>query len=203
MLAQLEEIIFLLQFDDFAVGRVEGAVRQAVLLGQKGFFLGRIKARVGCFVKMAGVVDLGEAGLDEFLVARLRGADEIVVGQLQFFGKRLPVRRELVAISLRRFAFGQGGLLDLLAVFVQAGQEKNFLPEAAPRPRDDVGDDLLVGMAEMRLAVDVINRGGDVKPFVHCRIASVADKGGNGNRARCGSAGRASPRAGDQREHSP
>jgi hypothetical protein len=34
-------------------------------------------------------------------------------------------------------------------------------------------------MAEMRLAVDVINRGGDVKPFVH-RAGSVADKDGDG-----------------------
>ena len=51
--------------------------------------------------------------------------------------------------------------------FVEAGQEKNFLAQTAPRPRDNVGDDLLVGMAEMRLAVHVINRGGDVKPFAH------------------------------------
>ncbi len=52
-------------------------------------------------------------------------------------------------------------------MFIQAGQKKNFLTMAASRPRDDVGDDFLVGMAEMRLAVDVINRGGDVKPFAH------------------------------------
>jgi len=38
---------------------------------------------------------------------------------------------------------------------------------AKDRPRDDVGDDFLAGMAEVRLAVDVINGGGDVKPFVH------------------------------------
>jgi hypothetical protein len=31
-------------------------------------------------------------------------------------------------------------------------------------------------MAEMRLAVDVINRGGDVKPFAHYRTASLAHK---------------------------
>ena len=60
-----------------------------------------------------------------------------------------------------------GRLLDLLAVFIEAGQEKNLLTQAAPRPRDDVGDDFLVGMAEVRLAVDVINGGGDVKLFVH------------------------------------
>jgi len=48
--------------------------------------------------------------------------------------------------------------------------------------RDDVGNDLLVGMAEMRLAVDVINRGGDVKPFAHYQTRSVADNRGDGKR---------------------
>ena len=112
-------------------------------------------------------MEFGEDCLDELLVARLGGADEIVVGQFQFFRERLPIGRQLVAIGLRRFAFRLRGLLDLLAVLIQAGQEENLLPQAAPRPRDHVGDDFFVGVAEMRLAVDVINRGGDVKPFVH------------------------------------
>ena len=111
------------------------------------------------------------------------GADEIVVGQFQFFGERLPVRGELVAICLRVFLLGLRRLLDFLAVLVEAGQEKNFLSQAAPRPRDDVGNDLLIGMAEVRLAVDVINRGGDVKPFAHYRTRSLADKRGKGNLA--------------------
>ena len=167
LLVQLEEIIFLLQFDDFAVAGIEGPIRTAVLLGQEGFLLRGIKARVGFFIDLAGLVHLREAGLDDCLVSRVGGADKIVVGQFQFFGECLPIRRQLVAISLGRFAFGLRGLLDLLAVFVEAGQEKSFLTEAAARPRDDIGDDFLVGVAEMRLAVDVINRGGDVKPFVH------------------------------------
>ena len=82
---------------------------------------------------MAGVIELRERRLHEFLVARLRGADKIVVGQLQFFGERLPVRRERVAVSLRVFPLGMRGLLDFLAVLVEAGQEKNLLAEAAPR----------------------------------------------------------------------
>ena len=106
MLVQLEEIILLLQFDDFAVAGIERSIRTAVLLGQEGFFLGRIKARVGFFVNLAGLMHLREAGLDDFLVARIGGADEIVVGQFQFFCERLPVRRQFVAVGLRRFAFG-------------------------------------------------------------------------------------------------
>ena len=67
------------------------------------------------------------------LVARLGRADEIVIGQLQFFGERLPVGGEFVAISLRVFLLRLRGLLDFLAVFIEAGQEKNFLPKAALR----------------------------------------------------------------------
>ena len=52
-------------------------------------------------------------------------------------------------------------------MLVEAGQEKYFLAETAPRAGDDVGDDLLIGVAEMRLAIHVINRRGDVKPFAH------------------------------------
>jgi hypothetical protein len=43
-------------------------------------------------------------------------------------------------------------------------------------------------MAEMRLAVDVINGGGDVKPFAHSRTASLADKWSIGNLACSGTA---------------
>jgi hypothetical protein len=85
---------------------------------------------------------------------------------------------------LWRLALGDGGLPDFLAVFIEAGEKKNFLTEAASRPRDDVGDDFFVGMAEVWLAIDVINRGGDVKPFAHVEN-SVRDKCGIGNPAAC------------------
>ena len=111
--------------------------------------------------------------LGRFPCAGIGGADKIVVGQLQFFGERPPVRRQFVTILLRRFALGDSRLLNLLAVFIQTGQEKNIQAETAARPRDDVGDDFLVGMAEVRLAVDVVNGGGDVKLFVHYRAVIV------------------------------
>ena len=169
MSAELEVIIVLLQLDHFAVAQVETAVGQAVLFRKKRLLLGRIKARVGCLVEMASVVELRERGLHKLLVARLGRADKVVVGQFQLFRKGLPVGGEFVAIGLRGFSIGEGSLLDLLAVFVEAGQKKNLLSQAAMRPGNHVRHDFFVGMAEVRLAVDVINRGGDVKPFVHSR----------------------------------
>ena len=116
---------------------------------------------------MAGVVQPGKNCLHAGPVARLGGADEIVMGQLQLFGERLPVRREAVAVGLRILLVGLRRLLDFLAMLVQAGQEKNLLAQAAPGAGEDVGDDLLVGVPEVGLTVDVINRRGDVKPFAH------------------------------------
>ncbi len=80
---------------------------------------------------MPGVVEFGQNRLHKFLVARIGGADKIVIRQFQFFGERQPVRRERVAVFLRIFFLGERGLLDFLAVLVEAGQEKNFPAEAA------------------------------------------------------------------------
>src|ERR1039458_7519168 len=163
MSAQLEEIIFFLQFSHISIARIKCAIWPTVFFREKSLFLRRIKSRVARLVKMAGGVELRERGLDKFLVARLRGADEVVIRQLQFFGDRLPVRRERVAVFLRIFLLCLRRLLDLLAVLVEAGQKKNLLAQAAPRAGDDVGDDFFVGMAEMRLAVHIIKSRAGVK----------------------------------------
>src|ERR1019366_5317578 len=130
--AELEVVVVFFQLDDFAITRGKLAIGQAVFFREKRLFLRRIKSRVTRLVKMAGGVELRERGLDKFLVARLRGANEVVIRQLQFFGERLPVCREFVAVFLRTFFLCLRRLLDFLAVLVEAGQKKNLLAEAAP-----------------------------------------------------------------------
>ena len=107
----------------------------------------------------------------------LRGADEIIVGQPEPGGEGHPVRGQLIAILLRHFVLGESSLLDFLAVLVEAGEEENFFAEQPVRARDDVGDDLLVGVAEVRLAVEVINGGRDVEQFVHVAATVGAGRG--------------------------
>ena len=58
--------------------------------------------------------------------------------------------------SLRR------GLLDLLAVLVGAGQEEHVVAVEPLEARDGVGRDHLIGVADMRHAVRIGDRGGDV-----------------------------------------
>ena len=168
LFVQFEEVILFLQLDDFAVTGIEGSIRTAILLGQECFLLRRVKTLVGFFIDLTGFVNLREAGLNDFLVARFGGADEIVVGQFQLFRKGLPILCEFIAIRLRCLALGNRGLLDFLAMFIEAGEEEDLLSQTASRPRDDVSRDFLVSMAEMRLAIDIINRGGDAA-LVPCR----------------------------------
>ena len=93
-----------------------------------------IKSGVSLLVKLARGVKFGKDLLNERLVARVGGADKIVVGQLQFFRERLPVGGECVAIFRRAFLLRLGRLLNFLAVFIQPGQEKDLPAQAAPRP---------------------------------------------------------------------
>jgi len=69
-------------------------------------------------------------------------------------------------------------------VLIHASQKKNIVAQAALGPGDDIGYDLFVGVAEMRLAVDVVNRCCDVKPFAHA-LPNLADSRRVGN---CGGA---------------
>ena len=180
LLVQFEEVILFLQLNDFSITGIEGPIRTAILLGQECFLLRRVKTLVGFFIDLTGFVNLREAGLNDFLVARFGGADEIVVGQFQLFRKGLPILCEFIAIRLRCLALGNRGLLDFLAMFIEAGEEEDLLSQTASRPRDDVSRDFLVSMAEMRLAIDIINRGGDEKPFAHAK-SSVKDRCNIGN----------------------
>jgi hypothetical protein len=60
-----------------------------------------------------------------------------------------------------------GGLLDLLAMLIQAREEVRRMAEQALAPGDDVGEDLLVGVAQVRGAVGVVDRGGQVELTRH------------------------------------
>src|SRR6266498_820345 len=116
---------------------------------------------------MAAGVESGQDPLHRRRVARFGRSDEVVVSQAEFRGEALPILRQFIAIRLRVLIQLLGSLLHLLAVLIQAGQKKNFLVQAAMSAGHDVGQNLLVSMAQMRLAIDVVNGGGDKKRFTH------------------------------------
>ena len=169
MRLQLEKIIVFEQLGYFAVERIEGAVRLAVLVSQKCLLASREPPFVLLLVEMALVLELAQNGLQHRFVARLGSADEVVIGEIQLLRKGLPGDGQFIAIFLRLAAAVQRRLLDFLPVFVEAGQKKHRLTEASAGAGYHVGENFFVGMAEVRLAIGVVDRGGQVKTFAHLR----------------------------------
>ena len=105
------------------------------------------------------------------MVVRLGGADEAVVRDVE----RSSIswnRSALRVASSGRQLLGFGGLLHLQAVLVGAGEEEHVLAVEPLEARDRVGGDRLVGVADVRHAVGIGDRGRDVE---RVRLAAGAD----------------------------
>ena len=70
-------------------------------------------------------------------------------------------------------------LLDLLAVLVGAGQEEHVEAVQPLEARHHVGRDRGVGVADMRRAVHVIDRRGDVEPLCSWHISAEHPEAGD------------------------
>jgi len=90
-------------------------------------------------------------------------ADEAVVGDIHQLPKILDAGDDMVDILLRRNAGRLGLLLDLLAVFVGAGQEHHVIALQPLVARHDVGGDGAVAVADVELVRRIINRRRDIK----------------------------------------
>ena len=104
------------------------------------------------------------------LVPRLGGADEIIIGAvegLQHLAEHggVPVRQ-----LNRRDAFLDGRLLHFLAMLVCAGQEKHILALQPRKPRQNIGRNGRVGVADMGHAVGIEDRGCKVILLGHCGL---------------------------------
>ena len=95
-------------------------------------------------------------------VARVGGANEEVIAGVD---DRHQLT-ELLGISIRELLRGDslalGGGLDRLAVLVGSGQEEDVLAALAHMAGEHVGGHRRVRVAEMRLGVYVVDRGGQV-----------------------------------------
>ena len=96
------------------------------------------------------------------MVALFGGVDEFVVRAFQQLHHRLEQWHVAVEQLPRRQAFARGGLLNFLSMLVGSGEEKHVVTVEPHEAGDRVGGDRLVGVADMRRAVGVGNRRGDV-----------------------------------------
>ena len=95
-------------------------------------------------------------------MARFGGADEIVVRALEPFHHGLEARHVALDQLPRRQVLLGRRLQHLDAVLVGAGEEEHVAAVEPGKARDRVGGDRLIGVADMRRAVRVGDRGGDV-----------------------------------------
>ena len=94
---------------------------------------------------------------------RLRRAHDVVGAGVQHLAHRLELGRDAVDERLRRQALARRGLLHLQAMLVHAGDEQRLAPVEPHEALDRVGRDALIGVADMRRAIGVGDRGGDVE----------------------------------------
>jgi hypothetical protein len=118
------------------------------------------------------VTTLQQLGDGRF-VSRLGGANEVVVRDVQLLPGCSKFRRNRVSELLRGDIGRFGGLLDFQAVFVGAGEVLDVVAEQPMPARQCVADDGRVGVAEVRLGVDVIDGGRHIEPSHECTIPSV------------------------------
>ena len=173
---EAEERVALLREDrDGAVLRA-AAVDEVVLVVER---LARraVEAGVRALVEVAALAHALHEALHEGLVLGIGRADEEVVGRLDVVGELAEARRDRVGPLLGRDARGRRRLLDLLAVLIGARQEERVGSGAPGVPRRHVGRDRRVGMAEMRLAIDVVDRRRDVVGLTRARHQGSVGRG--------------------------
>ena len=150
VLAHAEEVCFLLGVYARAAAVRAAAVLQ-LALGPEGLTRLAVFALVRTLVNIALIIQLFEDLLHLFLVHRVGGADELVIGGVHQIPDGLNLTGNLVNVLLRRDAGCLGLLLNLLTMLVRAGLEINVVTGHALVACDSVGQHDLVGVADVRL----------------------------------------------------
>jgi hypothetical protein len=91
-------------------------------------------------------------------VAGLGGADPVVVAAVERLPEPLEAGGHPLDPRLGGDAAGRGRLHDGLAVLVHAHQKMDLVPPHPAVARDGVGPDLFEGVAQVWVAVAVVNR---------------------------------------------
>ena len=159
--AESEEVVLLLEVLDGSLVDRALVARQQLFVGVVLLARHAVLARVHVELDVAGVVAALEQLLDADAVALFGGADEVVVADVQLGPGVLELRGDLVDELLGRLAGSVGGLLDLEAVFVGAGEVVDVVTQQAVPASEGVADDGGVRMTEVWSGVDVVDRGGE------------------------------------------
>ena len=118
-----------------------------------------VPARVFAAVNLPIVPQPLEHRLHHPRVARLGGADKIVVGDRQLFPRALESRCHLVHVVLRIVdAMLFYRILHLLTVLIHSGQKEDRLAAQVVVARQHIRQDGAVGVPQVRLVIHIIDR---------------------------------------------
>ena len=128
----------------------------------------RIPALIGADIDVAGLDHLSPDRLAGLVVSGLGGADEAVVGDVEPVAHLAEQRAVPVGERARRDPLLRGGLRHLHAVLVDSGHEEDVVAVEPLEARDRIGRDRLVGVADVRHAIRVGDRRGQVVARLGC-----------------------------------
>src|SRR3989449_1600049 len=135
---------------------------------------------VPAFVSPLDDVSAGEDPLedpeDTLLVAMLRGADEIIVGDPEPLPEGVVALDHLIGQSDGGHPPPGRGALDLLPVLIGSGEKVNVVPEHPVEARQNVGHHGRVGVAYVGNVVDVVDGSRDVELAHERWTASAATR---------------------------
>ena len=94
-------------------------------------------------------------------------ADEAIIRYLELVEQRTEIGRHFVCQCARSYLQIPRLLRHLQAMLVGPRLETDFPTAKALEPGKDIGGDRLVSMADMRLAIGIMNRGRQVKGLSH------------------------------------
>ncbi len=162
---QLEEIILFL----YGLGRPSAVRTGSARLPTIDIELvgHAILSGVSAFVDITVVANAAKQFLHALLMPVFCGADEVVVRDTHPLPQFTEFRGDFVRILLWSFAGGLRCPLDLLPVFVCAGEKKRIRAQHTLPPRNGVTGNRCVGMSYVRTSVHVVNRRRNVELPAH------------------------------------
>ena len=170
ILRQAEEPAFLHRpFDRSALRRqlLPPLACHKLLLVVEGLVAHRIPTLIPVQIEVAIGFHLAPQRLARRMVTGFGRSDEAIVGDVQQVEQIAEIAAHLIGQSARGLALLLRLARHLQAVFVSAGLEAHLAPLQALEPGDNVCSHRLVGVADMRLAVRIVDCGGDIVRVSH------------------------------------
>ena len=153
-----EPVLFLDELDRTLVDRAVAALD--LRLDVVGLARDAVVTAVHVLFDVARRIARLEQSLYADLVAVFRRANEILVAHVQPLPRIGEERSDVVDESLRSDAGFLGRAGDLQTVFVGSGEKVHVVTEESVPAAHRIGDDRRVRVTEVRLGVDVVDRGG-------------------------------------------